>query len=158
MKKWYVNVEYVFILLVIVGLGLRLVHMGPTDLLIMIGLLSLAFWYFFIGISSAEGMPAVLMPYNLEMPFSKIESFVMLAIGNSMSISLIGILFQVLKWEGGYFMLMIGGISAVVALLMSYFLLRINRTAIYNFIFFRQLPIAFMTGVMLYLGDTFSAF
>ncbi|MEI2676013.1 MAG: hypothetical protein V9F05_18425 [Chitinophagaceae bacterium] len=157
MKKWFVNIEYVFVSLIIVGLALRLVHVGPTDLIIMIGFLGLAFWYLFFGISGSQGMSAALVPFQLDSPFSKIKSFAMLSIGNSLSISLIGILFQVSKWEGGYFMIMVGGISAVIGLLMSYFILRKNRPEIYNFIFFRQLPVTVMTTVMLSLGNSYTS-
>ncbi len=156
MKKWFVNIEYVFVLLIIVGLALRLLHAGPTDLLIMIGFLGLAFWYLFFGISGSQGMATALVPFQPDSPFSKIESFALLTIGNSLSVSLIGILFKVSKWEGGDFMIMVGGISAVIGLLMSYFILRKNRPEIYNFIFFRQLPITVMTTVMLSLGDSYN--
>lgn len=158
MKKWYINVEYVLVFIVILGLVFRLIHTGPSDLFIMVGLLTLAVWYMFFGLTATNGIPFNLSPFLKDTPFTLLEAFVLKAIGLAIAASLIGLLFQILKWEGGYFMLMVGGISSVVGLILSYFILRLNRAIIYNFIFFRQLPITFMTLVMFYLGDSLSAF
>ncbi len=158
MKKWFLNIEFSIVGLVIIGMILKLLHLPLSDLILMIAFLTLAFIYLFFGLSTGKDVPKTISPFDNETPFSKIETFTLLAAGNSLSVCLVGILFQVLHWEGSEFMLMVGTIGSAVAMILVYFILRINQTAIYNFIFFRQLPITFMAAAMWYLGDKMSIF
>jgi len=153
MKKWFLNIEFSLVGLVIIGMGLRLLHLPFADLILMVALLTLSFIYLFLGLSANNEIDKSISPFLNETPFLKVESLTLLIAGIAISAMLVGILFEILHWEGGKYMITIGGISSLIAMIGVYFLLRINQTVVYNFIFFRQLPITFMAGAMLYLGD-----
>ena len=153
MKKWFSNLEFGIVGIVIVAMVMRNMDIGFADTFLMIGLLALTFSYFYFGISASFSAQSSISPYPIATEFSNIEKTVLLATGNAISISVIGLLFYIMKWEGAEFMLMVGTIANLITIVVVYFMFRLNHAAVFNFIFYRQLPIALMCGLMWYYAD-----
>jgi len=151
MKKWFVNTEFVLLFLVIVAMILKQLHLNGSDLLLLVSLLSLANLYLFFGIASNLPITEKASPYLTDKTLSKPESTTLLVSGISISIVLVGVLFEVLKWEGGANMLMIGLTTGVLTLIIQYFIVRILHAEIFKFIFYRQLSIMAMSAALWYL-------
>lgn len=153
MKKWFVNTEFVLLFLVILAMILKQFHLNGSDLLLLVSLLSLANLYLFFGITSTLPITEKASPYLTDKPLSKPETTTLLVSGISISIVLVGILFEVLKWGGGANMLVIGLTTGVLTLIIQYFIVRILHAEIFKFIFYRQLSIMAMSAALWYIGS-----
>lgn len=159
MKKWFLNAETTLVLILMLGLILKLMHVEWADLILIIGFLTLAFLYLLIGgLTRNPATVSKFSPLLNETPLTHLQSIAVKSTSSALSVVLVGILFQILKWEGATLMLMVGVISGVVCMGLVYFILRFNQPIVYNYLFYRLVPIVFMAASLWYYADKLSVF
>lgn len=153
MKKWFINIEFVLLFLVIVAMLLKQLNINGGDFLLLVSLLSLSTLYFLFAVMAPLPVHEKASPFLTDKPLLMSESITLFFSGISMSAVLNGILFVVLKWQGGENMLVVGLAIGVITLLIQYIVVRKLHAEIFKFIFYRQLSIMAMSAALWYISS-----
>lgn len=124
-------------------------HYAFTEYFIIVGFLSLAFFYLLIGTQNRAQFPKKLKAFP-DITMNTWEGLALLVSGEGVAVSMIGILFYFLNWEGSGIMLMVGGLAGLMGLLAQVLYLRLRQPEIYTFFVYRLITITVICGYLLY--------
>lgn len=104
-KTWN-TIEAMFLIIIILGFGLRYLHLPGAGVLILSGFTLLSALYFLFGFANLNGIPpAKIFTKNIYKKFQPAEFLVAIFGGWAISMALVGIMFKALYWEGSTFVL-----------------------------------------------------
>ncbi len=148
MKSWFRNLEMAVVGICGIGMTMKLLHLSFADMLLLFAFFTLASLYLLMGLVTTSSVLHKINPLEDDTDLNNFEKQLLRASGLGMSVAVIGVLFHLLHWEGSEMQLMIGSISCAVCMLVSLITLRVNQPAVFQFLFYRLMPVAFMSGAL----------
>lgn len=137
MTNIFRNIETGIVFVCIVGLALRLFELQFADLLLMIGMLSLSFFYLFTGLAFNQKELKKLSPVRTDTELTGLAKGTTFIAFLGMSVACVGILFRLLHWPGWQPQLMSGCVGSIVGLIGSYFIIRVQEPKVHQIILYR---------------------
>jgi len=147
-QKLFGIAEMIALGIAIAGLSLRLLEINGSDMLLLIGMLFLAFLYLLLGVLTSDETQKYF-PVPLEEKLTQVRRITLIAGGIGLSVIITGILFRLLHWSGWQMQLMVGMGGCAISILLAFFTLRIAEKKTYQFITIRLL-VALGMSLMLF--------
>lgn len=141
------NLESAAILIAAIGLSLQLLDKS-FPLLIMLGLLTVAFCYLLMGILT-QGPYMEYFPIAIEHDLTPLHQKIILITGLGMSVSAVAILFRLMHWEGWQMQMMVGLGSTTVAIILNVLFIRRREPKLFQYMGYRALMLVVMQFILM---------
>ena len=134
--KYFRNAETIIVFICIIGLTFLLFDIPSGPMVVMIGLLTLSFFYMALG-GVIMGEQYQISPVPIDTGLTFLARVISIICGLSLAIGIVGILFRLMHFPGWEPQLIAGMVGSGVGLIGSFVVIRPQEPKLHQYLFYR---------------------